>query len=93
MWSFSHALKALKDGKAVRRTGWNGKGLSLHLQRPDAYSKMTLPYIYMQYPSFKASESAPEDHTNARVPWLASQTDLLAEDWEIVELVADGVEK
>ena len=44
----------------------------LALQRPDAHSKMTLPYIYMR--------TAQGD----LVPWLASQTDLLAEDWELV---------
>jgi len=38
----------------------------------------------MQYPTTKASESAPENHRNARVPWLASQTDIMAEDWVIV---------
>ena len=41
------------------------------LQTPDANSKMTLPYIYMS--------TAQGD----LVPWLASQTDLLSEDWEV----------
>lgn len=77
--SFSTALNAIKDGRKLARTGWNGKGLWLEIQRPDAHSKMTLPYIFMSYP---------DDANNtpgARVPWLASQTDLLAEDWLIVE--------
>jgi len=76
--SFSEALRALKHGKKLARVGWNGKGLWLELQRPDAHSKMTLPYIFMSYP---------DDATNtpgARVPWLASQTDMLAEDWMLV---------
>lgn len=72
---FGNALTALKAGKPVFRTGWNGKGLWLELQRPDANSKMTLPYIYINYPA--DAQNTP----NARVPWLASQTDLLAEDW------------
>ncbi len=67
--SFSYALNYLKSGKKAARTGWNGKGMWLGLQRPDTYSKMTLPYIYM-----KTAD-------NNVVPWLASQTDLLAEDW------------
>lgn len=78
---FGQAIEALKAGKRVAREGWNGKGLSLELQRPDENSKMTLPYIFMAYPSTPASDSAPADHINARVPWLASQTDMLAEDW------------
>ena len=46
---------------------------------------MTLPYVYMNYPATLASETAPANHLNARVPWLASQTDMLAEDWQIAE--------
>lgn len=71
-FNYSTALDALKSGYRVARAGWNGKGMWLALQRPDAHSKMTLPYIYMR--------TAQGD----LVPWLASQTDLLAEDWELV---------
>jgi hypothetical protein len=72
-FSFSRALEILKTGSGrVARQGWNGKGMWLELQVPDAHSKMTLPYIYMK---------TADGH---QVPWLASQTDLLAEDWEMV---------
>jgi len=74
-FSFGQALAHLKSGDSVQRTGWNGKGLWLTLQRPDVNSKMTLPYIYMSYPA--DAQNTP----GARVPWLASQTDMLAEDW------------
>jgi hypothetical protein len=77
--NFGDALAALKDGKRVARSGWNGKGLWLELQRPDAHSKMTLPYVYLNYPDDAANTP------KARVPWLASQTDMLGEDWGIVE--------
>lgn len=42
---FGAALVALKSGQRVSRAGWNGKGMWLELQRPDAHSKMTLPYV------------------------------------------------
>ncbi len=71
--NFGQAIEALKQGKKVARAGWNGKGMYLELQRPDAHSKMTLPYIYMY--------TAQGDN----VPWLASQTDMLSEDWVTVE--------
>ena len=74
--NFGDALAALKAGKRVCRAGWNGKGLWLELQRPAANSKMTLPYVYLNYP--EDSQHTP----GARVPWLASQTDMLAEDWD-----------
>lgn len=70
--TFGDAIRALKEGKRVSRAGWNGKGMWLELQVPDTHSKMTLPYIYMK---------TVDDN---RVPWLASQTDMLAEDWGIV---------
>lgn len=74
---FGAALVALKAGSKITRTGWNGKGLWLELQVPDAHSKMTSPYIYINY-----SEDA-KTTPGARVPWLASQTDVLAEDWAV----------
>ena len=64
-------VKQLQDGKHVCRSGWNGKGMWLALQVPDAHSKMTLPYVYMS--------TAQGD----LVPWLCSQTDFLANDWEL----------
>ncbi len=77
--NFGNALEILKRGGKVRRDGWNGVGLWLELQTPDVRSKMTLPYIYINYPN--DAKTTP----GARVPWLASQTDVLAEDW--VEVV------
>jgi hypothetical protein len=75
--TFGQALELLKQGKKVHRKGWNGKGMWLELQIPDAHSKMTLPYIYIEYPY-----GHPAYPLGSRVPWLASQTDLLMDDWE-----------
>lgn len=69
---FGDAIRALKKGERVTRPGWNGKGMWLQIQRPDEHSEMTLPYIFMR--------TAQGD----LVPWLASQTDVLAEDWDVV---------
>lgn len=68
--NFGQALQALKDGYRVTREGWNGKGMWLELQVPDENSKMTRPYIYMKTVD------------GDLVPWVASQTDLLAADWQ-----------
>jgi hypothetical protein len=73
MFDFGNALVNLKSGKKVCRSGWNGKGMWLALQTPDEFSKMRRPYIYMS------------DAQELLVPWLASQTDVLAEDWIVVE--------
>ncbi len=69
---FGAALIALERGVRVQREGWNGKNMWIELQTPDVNSKMTLPYIYMY--------TAQGD----LVPWLASQTDILANDWSVV---------
>lgn len=71
--NFGHALVALKEGLKLSRAGWNGKGMWLELQVPDVNSKMTLPYIYMK------------TACGNLVPWLASQTDVLADDWGVVD--------
>lgn len=77
--NFGQALDSMKLGQRVARSGWNGKGMWLRIQTPDANSKMTLPYIYIEYPV-----GHPAYPNGSRVPWLASQTDILSEDWAIV---------
>lgn len=72
MMGIGEAVKRLWEGLKVARSGWNGKGMWLHLQVPDAHSKMSLPYVYMHTADGKL------------VPWLCSQTDLLAVDWQVV---------
>jgi hypothetical protein len=70
--NFSEAIERMRNGRSVTRSGWNGKGQFLTLQVPDKNSKMTLPYIYITTVQ------------GDRVPWLASQTDILANDWEVI---------
>ena len=66
------AITELRQGNRVARLDWNGPGQYLELQVPDEHSKMRKPYIYI----------SPVD--GEFVPWLASQTDILADDWVIV---------
>lgn len=65
------AVRQMFHGAKVSRAGWNGKGMWLALQAPDEHSKMGLPYVYMSTVDGKL------------VPWLCSQTDLLATDWGV----------
>ena len=71
--NFGDAISLLKKGSLLTRKGWNGKDMYIALQKSDANSKMTLSYIYMKTVD------------GDLVPWLASQTDILAEDWESVD--------
>ena len=68
--NFSQALEGLKNGQRMFRDGWNGNGMYIELQTPDANSKMGLPYLFMSVVGGKL------------VPWTASQTDILANDWQ-----------
>ncbi len=68
-FDFGIALNRMRIGCAVSREGWNGPGQFLRLQEQDAQSKMTLPYIFITTVQ------------GDLVPWLCSQTDMLAEDW------------
>lgn len=70
--TFSEVLENIKLSGRASRAGWNGKNQYIELQEPDENSKMTLPYIYIKTVQ------------GDLVPWLASQTDLLSEDWFIV---------
>ncbi len=71
------AIKQMRNGYRVSRDGWNGKGQWIALQIPDEHSKMGLPYVYLSPISGEL------------IPWQASQTDLLATDWDIVPIPHD----
>lgn len=82
--NFSNALDELKFGKKMTRTGWNGKGMFLFLV-PGSSFKVNRPPLMGIYPEGTPIDYHP--HIDMRtadgtiVPWVASQTDLLANDW------------
>ena len=80
---FGTAITAMRNGARVQRAGWNGKGMWLaHCSgatvvvpggaAADYLEAQTLPFIVMR------------TATGEFVPWLASQTDMLALDWSVV---------
>lgn len=85
---FGFALNMLRHGCKVARDGWNGKGMFLYLV-PSSEFVVNRPPLLGIYPEgTKVHYRAHIDMVTADgscVPWLASQTDLLAEDWYIVE--------
>lgn len=82
--NFGEAILALKSGGRVSRAGWNGKGMwlalvthwtfNVFLHGEDNKIGELSPFIVMRTADIKF------------VPWLASQTDILAEDWGLVSL-------
>lgn len=77
---FGDVIKAMKKNpeKKFARKGWNGKGIYIQMQVPDEHSANTLPYIYMVTDKLVSDNP---DAPRGRVPWLASQTDMLCDDW------------
>ena len=81
---FGEAIKALKEGKRVARTGWNGKGMFLLYVPSEKWGiidKIGLGIPKSNLLSWIGMKTA----DGKFVPWLASQTDMLAEDWIFAE--------
>ena len=85
--NFGLAIEAAKIGKKIARAGWNGKGMFLFLATDiEFYTKAELSCVSelegdLTLPAFVMKTA--DDHFC--VGWLASQTDMLADDWKIVE--------
>lgn len=88
LFDFGEAIKRLKNGKKVLRAGWNGKGMFLYYVPAASYPAMT-PIAkeewgengMVPYGAYVAIKTAQGNV----VPWNASQSDMLSEDW--VEIV------
>ena len=90
--TFGLAIEAMKKGYRVARKGWNGKGMHLFLMYGKSIqSRFTECYgngIAEETPVVADSICMYTAQKTVAVGWLASQTDMLAEDWMIV----DGVD-
>lgn len=86
--TFSQALENLKRGCKVARLGWNGKGMFVFLV-PGSEFKVSSPPLLGIYP--EGTDIKYHAHVDMKtadgtiVPWLVSQTDLLADDWQVVD--------
>jgi hypothetical protein len=79
---FSHALEAVKQGKKIARKGWNGKGMFLFLADSAGFdTRADVPRGLPSTPSIVMKTA----DDRFLVGWLASQTDMLSDDWFIVE--------
>lgn len=83
--TFGLAVESLKKGLRVARSGWNGKGMWLGLVEGYDYNPDTGRAAVYALGCQKLPWIGMKTADNCFVPWLASQTDMLAEDWEIVQ--------
>lgn len=86
--TFGHAIESLKQGLRVAREGWNGKNMFLYYVPANKYPYTTVigktiadSEGNVEYGAYIAMKTAQGNV----VPWLASQTDVLAEDWIILD--------
>lgn len=91
---FGQALRLLKQGKRVTRAGWNGKDMFLFLVRGSTF-RVNRPPLLGIYP--EGTEIAYHAHIDMKtaqgyvVPWLASQSDMLSEDWRALpDIISTG---
>lgn len=86
--NFGEAIKHLKTGKKLARSGWNGKGMFLIYVAGTKDAKLTEGSAYYRVGLKEVDINPHIDMYTAngtmQPGWLASQSDLLAEDWEIV---------
>lgn len=85
--SFSEALDRLKSGKRVLRSGWNGKEMFIFLVPGSRFKVNRMPLLGIYPEGTEIEYHAHIDMKTAQgyvVPWLASQSDLLADDWQEV---------
>lgn len=80
--SFGLALEALKMGSRVARTGWNGKGMWLGLVKDTHAINFESGGVFTEFDNHPYIVMKAVD--GKIVPWLASQTDMLSDDWEII---------
>ena len=93
--NFGLALEALKQGQAVERKGWNGRNMFLYYVAENSYPvsgnpnsavKGLFPDDMVPYGAYIAMKTAQGNV----VPWLASQTDVLADDWGFKSFLVSG---
>lgn len=85
--SFSLALAAVRGGKRVAREGWNGKGMFIFLVGGSTFTVNREPLLSILGEGTEVQYHGHIDMKTAQgyiVPWLASQADMLADDWSIV---------
>ena len=83
--NFGLAIEALKEGKKVARKGWNGKNQYVELASNISYKNANGEIINCEHNAIGNNALAFVGTSGVQMGWLASQADMLAEDWEIVD--------
>lgn len=82
---FGRAIQLLKVGQRVQRQGWNGKNQYIELANNISYKNANNEIVNVEHDAIGNKAIAFVGTSGVQLGWLASQADMLAEDWKIVE--------
>lgn len=83
--SFGLAIEAMKKGKKVARRGWNGKNQHIELATRISYMTSEGVFVNVEHEAIGNKAIAFCGTSGVQMGWLASQADMLADDWEVVK--------
>lgn len=82
---FEEAIKLLKEGKKVQREGWNGKNQYIELATNISYKNVKNEIVNAEHKAIGNKAIAFIGTSGVQLGWLASQADMLAEDWKVAD--------
>ena len=82
--NFGQAIIEMRKGKKLQRNGWNGKGQYIELATNISYVNAAGEVINCNHENIGSYAVAFVGTSGVQMGWLASQADMLAEDWQIV---------
>lgn len=82
--NFGQAIEAVKAGKKASRSGWNGKSQYIELATCVSYKNAAGEIVNVNHDALGNNAIAFVGTSGVQLGWLASQADMLAEDWQIL---------
>ena len=83
--NFGKAIDLLKEGKKLRRKGWNGKNQYIELATNISYKNADGEIININHKTMGNKAIAFIGTSGVQIGWLASQSDMLSDDWELID--------
>ena len=83
-FGFDKAIEYLKQGKRLQRSGWNGKNQYIELATNVSYVDPDGAIVNVNHEAMGNKAIAFVGTSGVQLGWLASQADMLAEDWKLV---------
>ena len=83
--NFGEALNAVKNGKKAKRSGWNGKDQFIELATNVSFVRPNGEVVNVNHKDMDNKAIAFHGTSGIQLGWLASQSDMLSEDWEVID--------